>query len=154
MTPSLSLWSLSSLPALPPPPAAVRRLIARLPTQPPSLLLALVLNRVLLPKLAADVRAGLAGHRVEVQVTDFGVRFLLELGPGGFVPARRQAAAALRVKAPAAVFWRLAQGEDDADTLFFERKLVMEGDTELGLLLKNTLDAIGPLLPERPGALR
>ncbi len=24
----------------------------------------------------------------------------------------------------------------------------MEGDTELGLLLKNTLDAIGPLVPQ------
>lgn len=149
-----SLPALSSLPALPPPPDALRRLIVRLPTQPPSLALALALNRLLLPKLAADVRAGLAGHCVEVQVTDFGVRFVLELGPGGFRPARSGAAAALRVKAPAAVFWRLAQGQDDADTLFFERRLVMEGDTELGLLLKNTLDAIGPLLPERPAALR
>ena len=35
---------------------------------------------------------------------------------------------------------------DDADRLFFERALVMEGDTELGLILKNTLDAIGPLV--------
>jgi hypothetical protein len=29
--------------------------------------------------------------------------------------------------------------------LFFERALVMEGDTEFGLMIKNTLDAIGPL---------
>ena len=28
------------------------------------------------------------------------------------------------------------------------RDLVMEGNTEYGLLLKNTLDAIGPLVPE------
>ena len=40
---------------------------------------------------------------------------------------------------------RLLRGEDDADRLFFERALVMEGDTEMGLVLKNTLDAIGPL---------
>ncbi|MBS0304919.1 MAG: hypothetical protein JSR43_05995, partial [Proteobacteria bacterium] len=43
---------------------------------------------------------------------------------------------------------------DDADRLFFDRALVMEGDTELGLVLKNTLDAIGPLwtgLPDLPG---
>ena len=37
------------------------------------------------------------------------------------------------------------RGDDDADRLFFERALVMEGDTEMGLVLKNTLDAIGPL---------
>jgi predicted lipid carrier protein YhbT len=37
---------------------------------------------------------------------------------------------------------RLARREADPDTLFFDRKLSIEGDTELGLLLKNTLDAI------------
>jgi len=46
----------------------------------------------------------------------------------------------------AASYLRLLRGDDDADRLFFERALVMEGDTEYGLLLKNTLDAIGPLL--------
>jgi predicted lipid carrier protein YhbT len=38
------------------------------------------------------------------------------------------------------------RGDDDPDRLFFERVLVMEGDTEMGLVLKNTLDAIGPLV--------
>jgi len=33
--------------------------------------------------------------------------------------------------------------------LFFDRLMVMEGDTEFGLLLKNTLDAVGP--PQWPG---
>ena len=42
---------------------------------------------------------------------------------------------------------RLVRGVDDADRLFFERALVMEGDTEYGLVLKNTLDAVGPLWP-------
>jgi predicted lipid carrier protein YhbT len=142
-------FSLPSLPPLPPPPEAVRRFIETLPPQPPSLLLALALNRLLLPKLDSDARAALGSRCVEVQVSDFGVRFLLELGPRGFAPVTGRTAPALRLKAPAAVYWRLAQGEDDADTLFFERKLVMEGDTELGLWLKNTLDAIGPLLPDR-----
>jgi predicted lipid carrier protein YhbT len=41
----------------------------------------------------------------------------------------------------------MASGDEDADTLFFERALVMEGDTDFGLLVKNTLDAMGPLLP-------
>jgi predicted lipid carrier protein YhbT len=46
------------------------------------------------------------------------------------------------------VFWRLAADDEDADTLFFERELSMEGDTEYGLLLKNTLDSIGPMVPQ------
>jgi predicted lipid carrier protein YhbT len=135
------------LPALPP-PAALRRLVERLPVEPPSALLAVVLNRVLLPRLAAELRRQLGGQTVEVCVTDFGVRCRLALGARGFAPAPSSGAPRLRVAANAAAFWRLAAGEEDADTLFFERRLVMEGDTEYGLLLKNTLDAIGPLVPE------
>ena len=36
----------------------------------------------------------------------------------------------------------ISQRGEDPDTLFFSRRLVMEGDTELGLLVKNTLDAL------------
>jgi predicted lipid carrier protein YhbT len=36
----------------------------------------------------------------------------------------------------------LARRLEDPDTLFFSLRLSMEGDTELGLLVKNTLDAI------------
>ena len=35
-----------------------------------------------------------------------------------------------------------ARREEDPDTLFFSRRLMMEGDTELGLVVKNTLDAL------------
>jgi predicted lipid carrier protein YhbT len=138
------------LPSPPPPPARLRGLVERLPTQPPSWLLAFALNRVLLPRLDAGARAGLGGRCVEVHLTDYGVRFRLELRRGGFAPAAGATPSALRVAAPAEVFWRLAEGAEDADTLFFERRLVMEGDTELGLLLKNTLDALGPLVPGAP----
>jgi predicted lipid carrier protein YhbT len=136
------------LPALPSPPAALRRVIERLPLEPPSFVLSLVLNRVLLPRLDAGARQALTGQTVEVCVSDFGLRCRLVLDAHGFAPGRPAGAVRLRVAAPARAFWRLAAGEEDADTLFFERALVMEGDTEYGLLLKNTLDAIGPLVPE------
>jgi hypothetical protein len=38
----------------------------------------------------------------------------------------------------------LALRREDPDTLFFTRRLVLEGDTELGLALKNALDAFSP----------
>jgi hypothetical protein len=76
-----------SLPALPPPPERLRRVIERLPVRPPSILIAMALNRTLLPKLDADARSGLAGRCVEVVVNDFGVRFRLQLGDRGFAPA-------------------------------------------------------------------
>jgi predicted lipid carrier protein YhbT len=37
----------------------------------------------------------------------------------------------------------LALRREDPDSLFFTRRLVLEGDTELGLALKNALDALG-----------
>ena len=43
---------------------------------------------------------------------------------------------------PAGDFLRMARREEDPDTLFFSRRLSMEGDTELGLVVKNSLDAL------------
>ena len=39
-------------------------------------------------------------------------------------------------------FWRLATRAEDPDTLFFQRRLSIEGDTETGLHVKNLLDAL------------
>ena len=71
----------------------------------------------------------------------------LQLGERGFVLAPQNRPVALRVAAALPDYLRLLRGEDDADRLFFERALQLEGDTEYGLVLKNTLDALGPLLP-------
>ena len=124
----------------------LRPLVQRLPARPAALALALALDRLLLPRLDAEARAGLGGRCVEIVVADIGLALRLELGARGFAPAPAAAAPALRIVAAGPVYWRLLRGIDDADRLFFERALVMEGDTELGLVLKNTLDAIGPLL--------
>ena len=127
-----------------------RALLRRLPTEPPSLLAALALDRLLLPRLDAAQRRELAGRVVEVEIVEAGLRVRLRLDEaGGFRVVRsREAAApaAVRIRAQAEALWRLLRGQDDADRLFFERALVMEGDTEYGLVIKNTLDAIGPLL--------
>jgi len=139
----------SSAPSLPPwagfAAARLRAIVRRLPVQPPSFVLARVLDRVLLPKLPADARAALGNRTVEVAISDLGLRVRLQLAAGGFRVAAARSETALRIVAPLKSYLRLLRGEDDADRLFFERALVMEGDTEMGLVLKNTLDAIGPL---------
>lgn len=123
----------------------LRPLLQRLPMQPPSLLLAAALDRWLLPRLPADARDALSGRCVEIAVTDLGLALRLQLNRRGFGLPRGDAAPVLRIAAAAPAYWRLVRGQDDADRLFFERALVIEGDTEMGLVLKNTLDAIGPL---------
>ena len=41
-------------------------------------------------------------------------------------------------------FLLLATRREDTDTLFFQRRLRTEGDTELGLAVKNFLDGLEP----------
>ena len=137
-TPKLPAWAARA-------GARLRSIVERLPPQPPSFVLARVLDRVLLPKLPADARAALGNRTVEVAISDLGLRVRLQLAAGGFRVAAARSETALRIVAPLKSYLRLLRGEDDADRLFFERALVMEGDTEMGLVLKNTLDAIGPL---------
>jgi predicted lipid carrier protein YhbT len=46
---------------------------------------------------------------------------------------------------------QLLARQEDPDTLFFNRELSIEGDTELGLVVKNMLDAVEwPQLPKLP----
>jgi O2-independent ubiquinone biosynthesis accessory factor UbiT len=134
--------------ALPPmlrtPARQLRSLVRRLPTAPPSFAAARLLDRLLWPRLDATQRQMLAGRTVEVELLEPGVRLRLRLERAGFEVAPPRAPS-LIIRAQSAALLRLARGQDDADRLFFERALVMEGDTEFGLMIKNTLDAIGPL---------
>lgn len=58
-------------------------------------------------------------------------------------------------------FWQLASRQEDPDTLFFNRQLEIEGETETGLYIKNLLDSLDydwdahfqAVLGERLGAL-
>ena len=47
------------------------------------------------------------------------------------------------VRASLADYLALALRREDADSLFFARRLVIEGDTALGVAVKNALDSLG-----------
>ncbi|MGQ3094822.1 MAG: ubiquinone anaerobic biosynthesis accessory factor UbiT [Roseateles sp.] len=132
----------ATLPQLPP---HWRARLARLPSRPPSAAIALALDRLLLPRLDASQRQALQHQIVEIELLELGARVRLRLGERGFHAAGEGGRPHLRLRARVDALWRLLRGRDDADRLFFDGALVMEGDTEYGLILKNTLDAIGPL---------
>ncbi|CCG96496.1 conserved hypothetical protein, putative sterol carrier domain, SCP (fragment) [Marinobacter nauticus ATCC 49840] len=46
------------------------------------------------------------------------------------------------IRGSVGAFRTLAERKQDPDQLFFQRRLVIEGDTELGLALKNLLDSL------------
>lgn len=65
---------------------------------------------------------------------------------------RESADADVSFSADASDLLMIAARKQDPDTLFFQRRLVIEGDTELGLHVKNLMDAIE--LEQMPKALR
>ena len=98
------------------------------------------LNRALAAQLARDELDFLSGRRVLLHVQDAGMRLMLTCGDNGLAPAR--GVPDLVVRGSLYDFMLLAARRVDPDTLFFQRRLCMEGDTELGLGLKNFLAAL------------
>lgn len=90
----------------------------------------------------------LEGRRFSITVTDWHLRLHFHCSNGLFHPLRH-GTPELLLEAKSADFLELMQGKADADTLFFQRRLKISGDTELGLIVKNWLDAI-----ERPFGAR
>ncbi len=131
---------MSSTPFLLPQP--VGSVLSRLPAYPGSLLFVSALNLALRAQLAADVTAMLVGKRLRLRVTDAQWAFDFEWRKDRFSATQNTGDADLTISASACDFVLLARRLEDPDTLFFSRRLSMEGDTELGLLVKNTLDAI------------
>jgi len=123
-------------------PALFRKALCRLPAWPGSLLFSAALNVVLAKHLPADTLALLEGRALRIEVKDAGIGFDFTCRGGSFVAVRHPREVALTIGASAYDFFLLAQRNEDPDTLFFSRRLTMEGDTELGLLVKNSLDAI------------
>ncbi|ENF8876982.1 SCP2 domain-containing protein [Escherichia coli] len=70
----------------------------------------------------------------------------------GKLVVSQNAQADVSFSADASDLLMIAARKQDPDTLFFQRRLVIEGDTELGLYVKNLMDAIE--LEQMPKALR
>lgn len=123
-------------------PKPIGQMLARLPPYPGSLLFVTALNHVLANKLPEDVRRYLLHKKLRIEVRDACMAFDFTCTRIGFSARNGQEAVDLTISANAQDFLRLAQRQEDPDTLFFNRRLSMEGDTELGLVVKNALDAL------------
>ncbi len=122
-------------------PRVVRSLGQRLPAAPLSGIFALALNVTLRRQLPLELFEQHAGRVVAIDVLDGGACFRFRIDRKRFT-ACAAAAPDLCLRATAYDFALLAAREEDADTLFFQRRLTVEGDTELALLVKNALDSI------------
>jgi predicted lipid carrier protein YhbT len=123
-------------------PPQLANVVARLPVAPPSLAFSVVANRLLWPALKTLDWQALAGRRYAIRVKDIGLNLRFTVTQRGFAPD--SGAPELTVSATARDFLLLLSRREDPDTLFFSRRLVSEGDTQLGLTVKNLLDALDP----------
>lgn len=123
-------------------PPQLASVVSRLPAAPPSLAFSAVANRLLWPALKALDWQALAGRRYAIRVKDLGLTLRFTVTQRGF--AADSGTPDLTISASARDFRLLLSRREDPDTLFFSRRLVSEGDTELGLTVKNLLDAIDP----------
>ncbi len=117
----------------------------------------LVLEKVIARLFAEPLASGefdlLQGRWLRLEVSDLHLAWCLTRDACGL-----RIAADERVDVCIRGNWRefllLASRQEDPDTLFFRRRLTIEGDTDLGLGIKNLLDSLDPdNLPPRLWAL-
>lgn len=82
-------------------------------------------------------------RRVLIWVSDSDIRWNIGMEQQQFT-INRSAHADTIIRGELATFILLASRKVDPDTLFFQRRLNIEGDTDLGLALKNVLDTLEP----------
>lgn len=106
--------------------------------------LATTLNRVLAEPLGEGELDFLAGRSMRIHVSDLQLTLDLTLRDGRLAAADSALPPELVITGSVHAFLLLASRREDTDTLFFQRRLRTEGDTELGLAVKNFLDALEP----------
>ena len=122
-----------------PPPPRWKPLLQRLPRAIHEPLAVRALGRAL-SRLDADTLEIVRGRRLGIEISDLGLAWVL-CWNGSRLQACQQAPEA-SVRGSATDLMLLASRLEDADTLFFQRRLILTGDTELGLTVRNLLDRL------------
>ncbi|EEP98986.1 Lipid carrier protein [Yersinia ruckeri ATCC 29473] len=78
---------------------------------------------------------------LKIEVRDLALQWFMTVENGRLVVSQ-QADADVSFSGDANDLVLIAARKEDPDTLFFQRRLRIEGDTELGLYVKNLMDAI------------
>ncbi len=123
-----------------PPPTRWAPLLRRLPSAWQRHALEAMVSRLLAEPLSRGEFDFMAGRRLGIDVHDLGLAWVLELRDGQLRAC--DGAAEATVRGGATDLLLMAGRLEDADTLFFQRRLELSGDTELGLTARNLLDRL------------
>jgi len=87
----------------------------------------------------------LEGKRIAIGITDSKSELIFLVRDRQLIRSKLKDAPAgfdVRIAGTLVSFWKLASRAEDPDTLFFNRQLTIEGETETGLFVKNMLDSL------------
>jgi len=79
---------------------------------------------------------------IHISIEDAGIEYRFTLDKNKLVAANKNCSPDLVLQGTVYNYLLLASRQEDTDTLFFSRRLHMQGDTELGLYVKNFLDGM------------
>lgn len=99
-------------------------------------------NHLLKGQYMAEQLGELEGKRLRLSITDTRTELLFVIRRRRFVRLPAGLAWDVRIAGQLDDFWQLVTRSEDPDTLFFQRRLILEGETETGLYIKNLLDAL------------
>ncbi len=103
-----------------------------------------ICNQVFAIPLAAGELAFLDQRVLQISAEDAGINLIIRGDGTGLRVATGSRPPDVCIRGTAYDLLLLISQREDADTLFFQRRLRLEGDTEMGLHLKNFLDAWEP----------
>jgi len=125
---------------LPSPSPLLAAIDHRIPLVLKQLIIEAPLNGLFAEAIADGEFDDFEGHRIRLELNGGqpGVTFGFWAGRLRIVDGPGEAT----IRGSLSAFKTLAKRNQDPDQLFFQRRLVIEGDTELGLALKNLLDSL------------
>lgn len=113
-----------------------------LPDKYHSIALSLLLNRILSQQIKDGELDFLTSRRVCIDVSDTNICYYIGFHNNKIIAEDASNNVDLSIQSNTYDFLTLASRQQDPDTLVFQRRLIMQGDTELGLELKNFLDGV------------
>ncbi len=127
---------------LPHPPASLLfQPVRTLPWELRNKTLAMALNNIFQEPLEEGEFEDLEGRWLQITVSDLKLDFYLSLNDQQFTLSAPRPCD-VTITGNSTDFLAMASRREDPDTLFFHRRMTFEGDTELGLAVKNMLDAL------------
>jgi len=123
-------------------PTALSLPLKILPSFVHNKVLVTALNKMFNKELKEGELDFLQGKVVHISIEDTGIEYRFTLANNKLTGANKNHTPDLILQGTIYNYLLLASRREDTDTLFFSRRLRMQGDTELGLYVKNFLDGL------------